>query len=348
MHGMMEEMANQLLAILCAFLSYPAHEALKTHLYQEKETPGVLRLMRYAERPPLETSTSGIPELAIDHTDIGLITLMPYSSSGTLQILSSEFDWLNVEHGQSPDTIVAIVGEQLAYLSNWTFQAVRHRVIPGPPSVQRFSFPFLMRAPAEFEVLQAETGKRRLAKHILNHIFELPTRLQLLAKLSLEFTEAYGAACTGSKRNTIPMATCVANPGRNAQSSGIWPILLFFSGGLPSSRTNRRLRSSWKHGDLSMAQKGSENGDTNERSAIRENQGWDVKSWPHTLETCFIDTKYHGEAFQVIFYLVSWRDHVESTENWFEDLSWRVRSSLIVFGRAHLEGMFDLNAHRME
>jgi isopenicillin N synthase-like dioxygenase len=71
-----------------------------------------------------------IKVLAQDHTDIGLVTLMPCSNVPSLQVLNKSFEWVEVENKDNDRTaIIVCVGEQMAFLSNYYYEPSRHRIV---------------------------------------------------------------------------------------------------------------------------------------------------------------------------------------------------------------------------
>lgn len=342
-HKDLDNMANKVLEILCDYIGYSEYEGLARGLGSEIDTPGVLRILRYLSKAPTMRENEGkseVFELAIDHTDKGLITLMPHSDAETLQLLSRNFEWIDVEKGLPQDSVVVIIGEQLAYMSNYRLQAVRHRVISTPSMPTRYSMPFLMRAPPDFELSQVHSANSKLSKDILNHVFELPQCLQSAAKAALSIHHHYSqAASTSKKRSSRLMASSLAQPLPN-QTPTSWPLLLFFSDGLPSSSTHKRFRSVFKEcGDMSPTD-GLEL-DSKHDILQAYTRGWNSSLWSQSLH---FDCQTSNLRFQV--FLVSLETSSSASQEQ-EDLLWTVRSSLILLGRPFLETHFNLNSFRL-
>lgn len=359
-HTELNKIANDLLRFICQFIEYKAHERLSRRLSKEKDTPGVLRLMRYVKHFPSEAEKDKVVELAVDHTDIGLITIMPHADSESLQILSNDYQWIDIERNQGADTIVAIVGEQLAYLSNYTFQAVRHRVIETPTHATRYSLPFLMRAPAEFELVQAKTGQRRLARDVLNHIFELPVSVQRRYQTALHLVDQYSVASDPSKRSTRLVAAAAAFHAQSAISDAIWPLFLFFDHGLPSSSTHKRFRSNdnLTCTDTQPLQLLEDRCWSPQLYAQFEGKGWNPTQWPDGIEffecslpktTDETNTKPTDVERWIIFLVplgfleVTPSEEAKSSS----DFDWTLRCSSVLKGRGWLEAAFDLNRYRL-
>lgn len=101
----------------------------------------ILRAIHY---PPITRE----PESAIrseQHEDINLITLLVGASSGGLQILSKDNQWIDVIPGE--DEIVVNVGDMLQRLTNNYFISTTHRVVNPPRKdwhIPRLSIPFFL------------------------------------------------------------------------------------------------------------------------------------------------------------------------------------------------------------
>lgn len=151
---------------LCNYIQYPYTDELINSFSNEDKSTSVIRILRYVSFP---YPSNEVLELARDHTDIGLITFMPCSSTKTLEILNTSSQWINVEEGKEKFIVTIIGGEQIAYLSNNFYIATRHRIINSNKN-RRISFPFLMRCPPEYEMKNIEK-KSKLCKDITNKMY---------------------------------------------------------------------------------------------------------------------------------------------------------------------------------
>ncbi|MBK6545183.1 MAG: 2-oxoglutarate and iron-dependent oxygenase domain-containing protein [Saprospiraceae bacterium] len=101
----------------------------------------ILRAIHY---PPIIQE----PQSAIrseQHEDINLITLLVGASSGGLQVLTKEGEWLDVIPGENE--IVVNVGDMLQRLTNNYLVSTTHRVVNPPKKdwhVPRLSIPFFL------------------------------------------------------------------------------------------------------------------------------------------------------------------------------------------------------------
>jgi hypothetical protein len=125
-------------------------ETDEAHLVDEmmdaEDAPGlsstIFRFFRYYGGAAQDTRQMG----CLTHTDIGLITLIPCSSSPALERLDlDDYRWRAAEAGLGPRDVLVLCGETLERLSGFHYPAVVHRVqrVLGP---DRFSLVFLLRA----------------------------------------------------------------------------------------------------------------------------------------------------------------------------------------------------------
>lgn len=339
-HRELEKIANRVLELLCAYVGYSEFEPLQSRLSNEKDTPGILRLLRYAPKA-LGEQEERVTELAADHTDLGLISLMPHSEAESLQIMSQQFDWINIERGQPKDSIVVIIGEQLAFLSNYRLQAVRHRVIPSPSLIPRFSLPFLLRMPADFELAQAGTEKRRVTRDIRNHIFELSNHLHSASHIARRLQAAYANVAAASKRSTRLVAASIAQDNDPKSPPSSWPVILFFDGKLPSNATHRRFKRLCEECEDTSSPKELEPED--KHLIVQANyKGWNPSQWAlHSVSS--FECTFEGQRFLVISVA---QDDVAGEDLASSDLRWTILSMAVLAGRPYLEANYDLNPFR--
>ncbi len=100
----------------------------------------ILRLLHY---PPVPAGVEPGAIRAAAHEDINLITLLVSASSGGLELLTRDGEWLDV--AAAPDTIIVDSGDMLARITNDIIPSTTHRVVnPKGPNVSRYSMPFFM------------------------------------------------------------------------------------------------------------------------------------------------------------------------------------------------------------
>jgi isopenicillin N synthase-like dioxygenase len=151
-------------------------------------TDSVLRVLRYpteenhAIKQKYENQS---PVVAGDHTDIGLVTLMPFGSVPTLQILTTKFEWIDIEKFKEnfECPVLVIAGEQLAYLSNYYYVPTRHRILKNTSSTDRISCPFLLRYNPQVTIPQFKISFSALNQNNSDGIFEkaLPSKHRISA-----------------------------------------------------------------------------------------------------------------------------------------------------------------------
>lgn len=160
------DIALNIVKTICNHINYSFTDELIDSFSNEEISTSVIRILRYISFP---CPSNEVLELARDHTDIGLITFMPCSSTKTLEILNTSSQWINVEEGKDKFIVTIIGGEQLAYLSNNYYIATRHRVINSNNN-RRISFPFLMRCPPDYEMKNLENNAKK-CRDITNKMY---------------------------------------------------------------------------------------------------------------------------------------------------------------------------------
>jgi hypothetical protein len=166
----------------------------------------ILRLLRYPKQREHSQDANSIHELAQDHTDLGLVTLMPCSEVPTLQVLDPEtFDWVYVESNHNRGDLVVVVGEQMSFIANFAIPAARHRVLqPAKGDRDRISFPFLQRLSPDVEIVRSGTNHKKKAKEVENYVFKLTPQLQHRVQAANRISGAISGLITAqSKRGSI-------------------------------------------------------------------------------------------------------------------------------------------------
>eukprot|EP01130_Rhizamoeba_saxonica_P016851 TRINITY_DN786_c0_g1_i3.p1 TRINITY_DN786_c0_g1~~TRINITY_DN786_c0_g1_i3.p1 ORF type:complete len:226 (+),score=26.82 TRINITY_DN786_c0_g1_i3:313-990(+) len=153
-------------------LRYPS-ETNRDRYYKSK-------VIEYEQITESEHLCEKIEIVAADHTDIGFITIMACSDIPGLQVLQGD-EWVGVEQiirdaDIPPNEILFVIsGEQMNYLSNGTFPAIRHRVIRSNREVKdRISFPFFYRMGPKHSINKFENGhclESCLAKNITPNLY---------------------------------------------------------------------------------------------------------------------------------------------------------------------------------
>lgn len=83
---------------------------------------------------------------AAPHTDIDLMTLLPFATEKGLQ-LEMDGQWLNVVVPE--DAFIVNVGDMLQNLTNGLFKSAKHRVLAAEPNKERYSMVFFVHPRAE-------------------------------------------------------------------------------------------------------------------------------------------------------------------------------------------------------
>lgn len=165
------------------FFEYaPSYCANVLTLGSSEFSSSVLRVLRYPHSAAdLKRKEPLVVEIAQDHTDLGLVTLMPCSTVSTLQLLDQQnFEWISIEQDRNRGDLVVVAGEQLSFLSSYDIPAARHRVVQ-PAAVDRISFPFLQRVLPDVILTQAGAlPKVKLAREIESHMYSMTSEAQSL------------------------------------------------------------------------------------------------------------------------------------------------------------------------
>jgi isopenicillin N synthase-like dioxygenase len=91
---------------------------------------------------------------AAEHTDIDLMTILPFATEKGLQILYKG-QWLNVV--VPSDAFVVNIGDMLENLTNGFFVSARHRVLAQDPNKDRFSMVFFVHPTSDTSLLPFTT-----------------------------------------------------------------------------------------------------------------------------------------------------------------------------------------------
>ena len=131
----MDDFAFRILDSFGEYLGLPEH-------YFERLCNNGNTVMRLIHYPDVQGSMQGMVRAAA-HEDTNLITVLPYSSSPGLQLLTRDGDWLDVQ--TPPDVMVVDTGDMVALLTGGRVPATTHRVVNPPGSDGgRLSMPFFM------------------------------------------------------------------------------------------------------------------------------------------------------------------------------------------------------------
>jgi len=130
----MEGFANRLLDAYGRYLGVP--EGFFRGLVRDGNS--VMRLIHY---PELGDGTLGGSVRAAAHEDINLITVLPWSPQGGLQIQPRDGSWFDVR--TPPDVMICDTGDMMALLTG--IPATTHRVVnPMERDESRYSMPFFL------------------------------------------------------------------------------------------------------------------------------------------------------------------------------------------------------------
>ncbi len=139
LYSELEKYAIPLQEAIILSINRKSQEKIPTDFFHQmtKEGDCLLRALYYAAFSELLTRLFW----AAAHTDIDLLTILPFATAQGLQVLVGD-EWLNVI--VPDDAFVINVGDMLENLTNGLFKSARHRVLAQTPHQDRFSMVFFI------------------------------------------------------------------------------------------------------------------------------------------------------------------------------------------------------------
>lgn len=130
------ELVRRMVRIMALALDLPESyfDAVTTH-------PGADAVYIHYPPTPREDMTAGVDVGIGSHTDIQCITLLWQDTSGGLQVLTADGEWLDARPLEG--TLVVNIGDFLQRLSNNRFKSTVHRVY-NRKSTSQYSMPFYL------------------------------------------------------------------------------------------------------------------------------------------------------------------------------------------------------------
>lgn len=138
LYSKLDTLSSYLLAALSEYLNLPKFTLVKA----AQNGNSVLRTLHY---PPLSGSQFKTGELrAAEHEDINLLTILPGSTDGGLEIKTSDGKWLEIDCAK--EQMIVDSGDMLSRLTNNIIPATTHRVVNSNNSknISRYSMPFFV------------------------------------------------------------------------------------------------------------------------------------------------------------------------------------------------------------
>ena len=159
---------------------------LDAHYFRRTYTARPTLLFRIVEYPANDGEGWGVGE----HTDYGLLTLLPQDNNGGLQVKTPN-GW--IEAPPIPGTIVCNIGDMLDRLTGGLYKSTPHRV-RNVSGRSRLSFPFFFDPAFDAEIVPLPVGAARDDSgerwdHANVHEFSGPYGDYLLSKVSKVFPE---------------------------------------------------------------------------------------------------------------------------------------------------------------
>ena len=157
-----EDFANRLLDAYGSYLGVP--EGFFRAMVRDGNS--VMRLIHY---PELGDGTLGGSVRAAAHEDINLLTVLPWSPQGGLQIQRRDGSWFDVR--TPPDVMICDTGDMMALLTG--IPATTHRVVnPLERDESRYSMPFFLHPHPEATLAPLAGGEAVLARDFLRERLE--------------------------------------------------------------------------------------------------------------------------------------------------------------------------------
>ena len=143
LHTELQTLSATLLSLLAVSLGKPA-DHFAPYLTSSLST---LRLLHYPKQPATSVDAGDIKLCCTPHTDSGILTLLHQDSTGGLEVLNAEQQWVAAPY--VPNSIVVNIGDLMAKVSGGRFVATMHRVratsVPASGTaggIGRLSVPF--------------------------------------------------------------------------------------------------------------------------------------------------------------------------------------------------------------
>ncbi|KFX89189.1 hypothetical protein V495_02805 [Pseudogymnoascus sp. VKM F-4514 (FW-929)] len=115
----LQDMSARLLTVLAGSLGQ-VPEYFDSYL---KDSLSTLRLLHY---PPLPKEQKGQELICTPHTDSGILTVLHQDSTGGLEVLNSDGEWIAAPY--IPGSVVVNIGDLMAKVSGGRWVATMHRV----------------------------------------------------------------------------------------------------------------------------------------------------------------------------------------------------------------------------
>lgn len=161
LHMELQALSVRLLSLLAVFLKKPPDYFTS----YSRNSISTLRFLHY----PAITPPSPQQELCCTtHTDSGILTLLHQDSTGGLELLTADGEWIGAPY--IPDSVVVNVGDLMTKVSGGRFKATYHRV-RSSPGKGRYSVPFFFE-PGLDCILTSIDGKDGEGIHYGQHVLE--------------------------------------------------------------------------------------------------------------------------------------------------------------------------------
>ncbi|KAL8710828.1 MAG: hypothetical protein Q9220_004631 [cf. Caloplaca sp. 1 TL-2023] len=132
LYAELQMLSSKLLALLAIALGKEAS-------YVDHYLNGSISTLRYLHYPAIIPPSPQRELCCTPHTDSGILTLLHQDSTGGLEVLSPDGQWVSAPY--VPGSLVVNIGDLMAKVSGGRFRATYHRV-RSSPGKERYSVPF--------------------------------------------------------------------------------------------------------------------------------------------------------------------------------------------------------------
>ncbi|KAL8951097.1 MAG: hypothetical protein Q9222_002901 [Ikaeria aurantiellina] len=128
---------------------------------------GSISTLRYLHYPAIIPPSPQRELCCTPHTDSGVLTLLHQDSTGGLEVLSPEGQWISAPY--VPGSLVVNIGDLMAKVSGGRFRATYHRV-RSSPGKERYSVPFFFEPGVNCRIRSVEEDDKEIiyGDHVLS------------------------------------------------------------------------------------------------------------------------------------------------------------------------------------
>ncbi|KAL8728315.1 MAG: hypothetical protein Q9166_005458 [cf. Caloplaca sp. 2 TL-2023] len=166
-----EQLYAELQLLSSRLLSFLALALGKEPTYFDHYLPGSVSTLRYLHYPAINPQLPQQELCCTPHTDSGILTLLHQDTTGGLEVLSPDGQWIAAPY--VPGSIVVNIGDLMAKVSGGRFRATFHRVRRSLGK-ERYSVPFFFEPGVDCAIQSVHgDGKKTIyGEHVLDKMKE--------------------------------------------------------------------------------------------------------------------------------------------------------------------------------